>query len=409
MTDVLVLGAGMVGVSTALALQSLGAKVVLADRNAPGSATSHGNAGVIQAEAVEPYALPLNLRALWNIASGRSADVHWDFPGLLANARPLWSYLRHSTAARYRRICTTYSRLIDQATRDHGILIEAAHAQALISQCGLYSALRDAQRLEQQIILANRLKDQYGVPYRLLNGDALHSLEPGVRIRFAGAIHWTGSWHCADPGALVKAYARRFESQGGHFVHADAFALARQRSGWQLQTELGTLHAERVVLALGPWTPVLARRFGMSFPMLGKRGYHLHLIGGATLQAPLVDVERSAVYSPMNCGMRLLTGADIAKNPHPGLAPQMQRALAARTEVLGPAHPVEQKPWCGVRPCMPDMLPVVGAHPLDNALWFNFGHGHQGFTLGPTTGRLLAEQMLEKTSPIDALQPSRFL
>jgi len=121
----------------------------------------------------------------------------------------------------------------------------------------------------------------------------------------------------------------------------------------------------------------------------------------------MLDVENGAALSPMRAGFRVLTGAEIARFDTPPTPVQMVRAEQAARELIDLGEPVEAEPWFGNRPCMPDMLPLVGAAPRHKNLWFHFGHGHQGFTLGPTTAALLAEEIITGQVPMPELSPKR--
>ena len=147
------------------------------------------------------------------------------------------------------------------------------------------------------------------------------------------------------------------------------------------------------VVALGPWSPDLLTRFGYRFPMVRKRGYHRHFSGGGRLEQPLQDPTFGYVVAPMARGLRITTGAELSGRSVSATPIQLERAEAAARQLLDLGEPVEKEPWSGIRPCMPDMLPVIGPAPKHKGLWMHFGHGHQGFTLGPATGRLLAEMM----------------
>lgn len=397
--QVVVLGAGMVGTGTALALQARGFDVVLLDRLAPGSETSYGNAGVIQGEAFEPYALPRELTALWRIALKRDNSVDWDVPGLLRLAPALFSYWRNSSPARHKRVSLVYAALIRRATRDHAEWIQASGADGLIRREGYRLMFRDSASFEQQVRKAEQWRSVYGVRFDSEDGAALAVAEPGLRRTVAGAIRWHDAWTCADPGALVKAYASLFEQRGGTLLAGDVTGLEQAGDGWRVRSSVGAIDTDNVVVALGPWAPKLLEPLGYRVRMVAKRGYHMHFEyprseagrSNALLNLPLIDAAVGAVYAPMRAGLRIATGADLSAQPAAGMPRQLQRAHAAALELLDIGAPVERAPWSGVRPCMPDMMPVVGAAPRHRGLWFNFGHGHQGFTLGPTTGHLLAD------------------
>ncbi|MFM8691608.1 MAG: NAD(P)/FAD-dependent oxidoreductase, partial [Limnohabitans sp.] len=129
------------------------------------------------------------------------------------------------------------------------------------------------------------------------------------------------------------------------------------------------------------------------------------------LQLPLLDAERGYVLAPMRRGMRLTTGAEFAQLHAPATPVQIGRALAAARELVDLREPLDDPPWLGARPCTADMLPVMGPAPRHAGLWFNFGHAHQGFTLGPTAGRLLAAMMVGESAGIDMTPylPARFV
>jgi D-amino-acid dehydrogenase len=409
MAEVMVLGAGMVGVATALACQARGQDVVLVERGEPGRETSYGNAGIIQAEAVEPYAMPRDIASLLRIAFGRDNGIRYELAGLPGQAGALWRYFRASAPGRHRTISASYAKLAQGATEDHAPLIEAAGAGELIRRDGYAVLLRDPRAFEAEAREAGRLARDYGLQMRLLDAPALRAAEPALTGGFAGAVHWQRAWSCSDPGGLVAAYAALFTRRGGRIVQADAERLARAGAGWRLAAPGGALEAAQCVVALGPWSADFARRFGCRVPMVLKRGYHRHYSGGAALRMPLVDAASGTVASPMRAGLRVLTGAEIARPGTPPRQAQMGRSEAAIRELLELGRPVEPVPWLGTRPCLPGMLPLVGPVPGQPGLWFHFGHGHQGFTLGPTTAALLAEEMAGGPAPMPELSPAAIL
>ncbi|WP_374414438.1 NAD(P)/FAD-dependent oxidoreductase [Novosphingobium colocasiae] len=402
------LGAGMVGTSAALALQARGYDVALIDRSAPGSETSHGNAGVIQGEAHEPYALPRDLATLWGIALKRDNAVDWDMRGLLRAAPSLLPYWYNSAPRRHRHISQVYSALVRRATSDHASLIAASGAGGLIRRHGYRLLFRDAAPFDLMARKAESWKARYNVGFSIEDGDVLAAAEPALRRRLAGAIRWHDAWTCSDPGGLVRAYAALFRKRGGEEVRAEIEGLDTG-PGWRVRTSVGVFEAEQIVVALGPWSPHLLEPLGYHFRMIRKRGYHMHFTpGGALPNLPMIDAELSAVYAPMRAGLRICTGADLSVDRGEAMPRQLRRAHAAASELLDLGEPVEASAWRGLRPCMSDMLPVVGAAQQHHGLWFDFGHGHQGFTLGPTTGTLLAGLIAGDPDPaVRPLGPSR--
>ena len=397
--QVLVLGAGMVGVCTALHLAMRGCAVALLDRREPGCETSYGNAGIIQREAVAPYAFPHSLSKLLGVAFKRGADVNYHLNALPGLAGRLASYWRHSGPARYPAIAQAYARLIEHATTEHAPLIQAAEASDLVRREGYLHVLRQPASFELAQAEAHALAQSHGLRHAVLDSAALAAAEPALRQRLAGAIHWLDPWSVSDPGALVARYAAHYERLGGQYVQGDAATLRQTATGWQVQTAHGPLEAEHAVIALGPWSDRLLQPLGYRLPLFVKRGYHRHYTGAAGPRRALYDLDRGLVIAPMRQGVRITTGAEFAPQDAAPTPRQMAQAEAHAHELLDLPTPVEPQPWLGARPCTVDMKPVIGPAPRHRGLWFNFGHAHQGFTLGPVSGRLLAELLAEPGQP----------
>ena len=401
MKQVIVLGAGMAGVSTAIHLQKRGVAVILVDHGEPGRETSYGNAGLIQTEAVEPYALPRELKKLFMIATGISNDVYYEIADLPSHAMSLLKYWWNSAPSRYGEISRAYATIISQSTVEHQPFIEASGAEELVRRDGFRTFYRDAHEFEKAVVNAKRLDDSYGLKSTVMDPAALKAAEPNLMLSGAGAIHWDGTWSVRDPGSLVAAYADYFRALGGTIMRGEADTLAAEGSGWTIRSANGPISADAVVVALGPWAPMLLKRFGYDISMVRKRGYHMHYHTDRPLDIPLMDAANGYVLAPMVKGMRITTGAELTAEASLAAPVQLKRAHAAASQLIPLGSPVENAPWSGTRPCMPDMLPVIGEAPNHKNLWFHFGHGHQGFTLGPATGRLLAELMTGETPFVD--------
>ena len=408
----IVLGAGMVGVSVALHLRLRGWEVALVDRRAPGEGASFGNAGLIQREAVHPHPFPRTLSELARIARNRSVDAVYHPSALPGLAFPLLRYWWHSEPRRYEAVARAYARLIATCLDEHMAVAREAGAVDLLRPIGWMRLFGSEAQLDAARREAEAAHRDHGVGYRMLDGAALAAAEPHLLVRRAGALHWTDPYSVSDPHALTTAYARLFAAKGGRIATGDAATLERTATGWRVRTEDGPLEAAQSVVALGAAAGALTRRFGYAPPLFGKRGYHLHyaMKGNAVLHRPFLDEASGFCLVPMRAGIRLTTGAEFARPDAPGTPIQLARAEPVARTLLPLAEAVEREPWMGTRPCTPDMLPVIGPIPGQGGLWGAFGHAHQGLTLGPTTGRLLAEMMSGDTPMIDPApyRPDRF-
>ena len=397
------LGAGVVGVSVALHLRRRGWDVVLLDRQAPGEGTSFGNAGLVQREAVFPYPFPRDVATLGRIAVNRAIDVAYHPGALPALAAPLLRYWRNSAPGRYATAVAGHSRLIATCLDEHWAMATEAGATELLRPIGYLDLFENAAGLETAAADAERAQREHGVNSRVLSPSELAEMEPHVQAGKAGALHWTDPYSVSDPHALTTAYARLFQRLGGTLAIGDAATLAQHGTGWQVATQPGSVTAEHAVVALGMASATLTQRFGWAAPLFGKRGYHVHfgLRGNAVLNRPVRDTENGYMLIPMRAGVRLTTGAEFARSNAEPTPVQLERAEPVARGLLPLAERVESTPWLGVRPCTPDMLPIIGRAPGQSTLWCAFGHAHQGLTLGPSTGRLLAEMMSGEAAFLD--------
>ncbi|WP_037333553.1 NAD(P)/FAD-dependent oxidoreductase [Salinisphaera hydrothermalis] len=403
-----VLGAGMVGVSIAWHLRLRGREVTLVDRREPGRETSYGNAGLIQREAVKPHPFPRDLSDIWRVLPNRSIDIRYRTGAMFAEANPLWQYWRYSAPKSFARIVPEYASLIQHCTTEHEVMFTAANAEHLIRRDGWLQVFRSSDTFQAELAQAAEFRERFGVTFEALDAAQLHTIEPSLGSCAIGAIHWTNAWSVVDPGALVQAYADDFVARGGRIEKAEARSAEPSGHGWRLDTDRGEHRADDLVLATGPWSPVWLDRLGYRMPMFVMRGYHMHYepAEGRALNYGVMDFEKGYLLTPKRAGLRLTTGAELNTIDAPARFGQLSAAEEAAREMFALGARKEAEPWKGARPCLADMKPVIGpAHQHEN-LWFAFGHGHQGFTLGPTTGRLVGE-LMDGERPIVDMKPFR--
>lgn len=410
--DIIVLGAGIIGVSAALHLQARGRSVTLIDRGEPGQGTSFGNAGLIERSSVIPYSFPQGFGTLLRYGLNRRSDVRYDPFYVSRIARWLFQYWRESSPERLKIATEAMLPLVEASVREHDALIAQAGCERLVRSQGWIEVFRGEPAFEAAVRRLPQLQ-RFNLAYDILDASSLKQREATLGD-VAGGIHWLDPKTIVNPAGLVQAYANLFRSNGGKFIHGDAATLAESVNGWQVMTEEGPSFAREVVVALGPQSGLVFEKFGYSVPLGIKRGHHMHfeMQDGVRLGHTLVDEEAGYVLAPMVQGVRLSTGIEFASPDAPANSIQLKRAEKIARRLLPQlGAPVETKPWLGLRPCMPDMRPVIGPAPRHKGLWFDFGHAHHGLTLGPASGRLLAEMMTgEKTftdpSPYSA---NRFL
>jgi D-amino-acid dehydrogenase len=397
--DVLVLGAGMVGVSAALHLQQRGRDVILVDKHdSAGEETSYGNTGIIECASVFPYMFPRDVAEIMRYAANRAPEARYRLADLPFFLPWLVRYYLASAPDRALRGAMGVLPLIRRSLIEHEALIAEAGVPELLRRGGWIKLFRSDRSLANALRNFERAK-QYGVEGDSLDAAAIAQREPNLTGAFAGAIHLSGPGFVPDPGGLAKAYAALFARKGGRFLKSDATTLEQVSGGWRVGGSGEAAQAREAVVALGPWSDLVFRQLGYFIPLGVKRGYHLHLKarGNAVLNHPVLDTDLGYVLAPMNRGIRLTTGVEFARRDAPPTPVQIEQALPRAHKLFPLGDAVDAKPWKGARPCLPDMLPVIGRAARHAGLWFDFGHQHHGLTLGPVSGRLLAEMMTGET------------
>src|SRR5215831_694175 len=397
-TDAMVLGAGIVGVSIALHLAKRGLSVALVDRAGVGEQTSYGNAGIIEGNTIFPPAFPSDPAALLRIALKRAGEANYHLSFLPQVAPWLLAFRAASQPERLAETARLIRPLFSRAVAEHELLMAESGATRYLRKTGWLKVYRN----EKSFAALTRefdLADKFGLPLQALNTEQALGLEPSLNPVFPKAVFWTEAASVSNPLAVTRAYAQRFTARGGVTVVGDAFTLHRADGRWRVETNEGALDAGQCVVALGPWAPDLLDRLGVKLPLGIKRGYHRHFraLGNAALSRPVLDADAGYLITPMEQGIRITTGAEFASRDAKPTPVQFDRLMPKIRELFPLGERADDKTWLGSRPCFPDSRPVIGHAPSLPGLWLAIGHAHWGLTLGPATGRLIAEMMTGAT------------
>ncbi len=401
--SILVIGAGIVGLSTALFLQNDGHQVTLVDPARPGSGTSSGNAGILSVSSVTPLITPETLKSL---------------PAMLANpVGPLRLRWRHlptllpwltraalaSRAATVERAMIGIQALASRALRAHEVLIQRAGAGDLLRSGGWVKVALDQPALDRLVAAEAPLLDRFGIAFEVLDREALHDLEPALSSEIAGGLWLTANREITHPQAYSDRLAALFFERGGkqQTSRAKGLAIENGRVTGVLTTE-GTIAGDAMVVAAGAFSRQLARAAGHKVPLETERGYHLMLPHNSPgLGRPIYFSDPGFLLAPMDHGIRLTSGVELASLEAPPDFSLPRRLLPlARRYVPG----LEQKvlsEWQGFRPSLPDSLPVIGTSHRFANVYFAFGHQHLGLTLGPITGRIIADLVAGRDPGLD--------
>ena len=408
--DVVVLGAGIVGVSTAYAARQRGMSVVLVDRREPGSETSYGNAGIISSGSIAPLNNPSLWKALPKYLTNRHPALRWNPAWAARNAGWVARFLANSAGPRLRPRAVALHGLIGASLKLHREWIVKAGAGHRIRETGWLKAWRGdavgAAKLEQALLT------EFGIASELLDRQGISAIEPGILPVYKVGLLHSQTASVDSPGEVVKAYARMFAGVGGDLRQSNVKSIVPDGERWRVVLADGEILARHVVVALGPWSADLLRPLGYRVPLAFERGYHREFKPNParTLQRPIHDADGSFLMTPMEQGVRVTSGVELTGRDAPSSFVQLDQVVPLAREVVEFGDAVGDT-WRGSRPTLPDSLPMIGPVPRHAGLWLAFGNQHIGFTTGPATGAAIAAMIAGAPPPYDVtpFAPSRYI
>jgi len=410
-----VVGAGIVGLSAALALQADGHRVTVLDPAGPAGGASSGNAGWLSGASVVPSAYPGMLKSVpgWLLDPLGPLALRWRY---LPTAAPwLLRFLRAGTAPRIMAQAKALRQLLAPSVAAHRDLAAAVGADHLIQQQGALWVYRTEAAFRADAT-GTALRRAQGVMVEELDDYAIRQLEPSLSrdVKFARFIAENG--HCTDPAALCRLVADAILANGGRILGERATDVdLRDGRVAAVRTEQANHPADWLVLAAGAWSAPLAARLGDRVPLESERGYHLEIAEPEVMpRLPIMSGEGKFAVTPMAGRLRFAGTVEFAGLSAP---PDWRRAdlLLRQARELFPALPAtlpEERVsrWLGHRPSTPDSLPVIGRSRRARNAFHAFGHGHVGLASGPLTGRIVADLIAGRTPPIEIepFAPGRF-
>lgn len=409
--DVTVLGAGIVGICAGLSLIERGFKVTLVDRDAPGQATSFGNAGVISPWSIIPQAMPGVWKQLpkWVLDPLGPASVKPSYLPKLAG----WGlrFLAQSSPDNARK----NSAAMDFLNRDCVDLFRQHLAgtghEDLIRDSYYVHAFRDgsAARLEG---LDNTLRREAGANLERISGSELQVLEPALSTDFEAAIVIKGQARALSPGKIGAVLADKFRRSGGDVKKAVVHSInPDENKGWTYTTDQGDVSTDKIVLAMGVWSAELLKPLGIKVPLEAERGYHVCFTDpDIELNHSVLDVDRKFVASSMTDGLRVAGNAEFAGLDAPANDKRIQMLIKVARQALPELNTKNYTSWSGQRPSFPDSLPCIGELQGFPGLISAFGHSHYGLMQAPKTGRVVADiiEGLPMNSDLSAYSVARF-
>ncbi len=408
--SIIVIGAGIAGISTAIWLQRAGKKVLVLDRGQAGMGTSYGNGGVLASCAMVPVTSP-GLRG-----KGPRLLLDRDFPlflrwSYLPRLYPwLRKYLAHANDADTRRIAKGLTQITGDSVEQHQALAGGTAAARYLVRGDYTFAYADRAAFRADAY-AWALRAEAGFIPELVEGPAVQEYEPALGSATGLLAVMRGHGHITAPGAYVQALADEMRKNGGELRQAEVsdFELTDGRITAVI-TDQGRMACDTAVLTTGVWSKPLMKKLGLNIPLESERGYHVVFTNPSIkLRQPLMIAAGKFVATPMEGGLRCAGIVEFG-----GLKAGPSRApLAFMYRKVKESFPdlryERTEEWLGHRPAPADSLPLIGEIG-QTGIFTGVGHHHIGLTGGPKTGRILADLIAQNRNNTDfgAFSPMRF-
>ncbi|HEX5566070.1 MAG TPA: FAD-dependent oxidoreductase [Streptomyces sp.] len=400
---VAVVGAGMVGLSTAWFLQEQGVNVTVYDRRGVAAGSSLGNAGWLTPGLVAPLPEPAVLKYGIRAVLSPSSPVYVPPSASPRLIRFLTGFARHSTAVRWRRAMSALVPINRLALPGFDVLAEGGVAAPTIEAKSFIAAYRTAQERRGLLEEIEHIRSAgQNIEYDILDGDDAREVEPALSPQIGAAVRLHGQRYI-DPGAFVHSLADAVRARGGEIRTGLEVTDVHDRSGG-VGVALSNGTAEQfdsVLLASGAWLGDLAGKFGVRRIVQAGRGYSFSVPVERVPSGPVYFPAQRVACTPLGDRLRV-AGMMEFRNPDAPLDRRRIKAIteAARPLLQGADLDSRQDEWVGSRPCTIDGLPLIGAT-RSPRVFAAGGHGMWGVTLGPITGQLLAEQMVTGRKPAE--------
>ncbi len=409
--DVLIIGAGVIGLSAALAAQARGLSVAVLDREGPAAGASAGNAGAFAFSDILPLASPGILRQAprWLLDPLGPLAVP---PAYALQIAPwMYRFWRACSPDRVAHSTTAQTALMDLSKAELEPFLAATGTGHMLAKRGNLQVYEGEAEFKASLP-GWQARIDHGIEFHHLNAREMADLQPGLAARFTHGT-FTPAWYSiADPKLYVLALAERFRANGGELMTGEARRIAFDANGVTIRTPSGdVLQAARVVISAGAFSHRLAEQLGESIPLETERGYNTTLPADAfDLRTQITFGGHGFVISRLSTGIRVGGAVELGGLSLPPNFKRSEAMLHKAKTFLPDLKTSGGVQWMGFRPSLPDSLPVIGASRASPRIIHAYGHGHLGLTQSAGTARLVADLLTDAPPAIDLspFSPHRF-
>jgi D-amino-acid dehydrogenase len=405
-----IVGAGIMGISSALNLIRRGCDVTIIEKEIDGEPASFGNASWLSAPSVTPVLTPGAIYKIPKMLFSSKGPLFLKFPGVIKILPWLLKYLTYSTEEKVKYISKYLAPLLANSTDEHKKLAKGTNALQWIKDAPYLYLYKNKNDYNKDSFIWN-IRKSYGFNLIEVQSNELHELVPGLSEEYTFAIKIENQGYIVNSKNYLKDLLEGFKNLGGKIIEEEVKDIISDEINIKIKTNKNEYTSDDVVIAAGVFSDTLSKKFGANVPLQSERGYHLELRKtNIELKYPLFNGYLKLAIAPKPSGIRfagLIEFGSLNSKPNPKAYDLLMRN--AQSMFPGISYG-EKSEWSGHRPATIDSLPLIGKSSIDEKVFFAYGHHHIGLTAGPKTGELLAKSILRDNNQTDLspYKPNRY-
>ncbi len=411
MKNILIIGAGIVGICTSIELIKKGYNVTLMDPNEPGSQTSYGNAGVITDSSLMIINNPQLLKSLFQLIFKNQTSFRYSKSFIFSRLTWVLRFLMFSHKNHMKFAAKALRELLALSLNTHKKLIKKTNSNNIISKPGWLKLFKTSESYKKYSLELEVL-NKHKAKYTTLNTTQIEKQFPDLEVKFFKGILFKNSIRVKSPLKLSKKYFNYFIESGGKFVQESCKDLQYIEDKWVIFSNKNKSYFDQVVVSTGPWSKNILSNLGYNIPLAWERGYHHHFSTKKkiSINPAIYDVEGGFVYSSNGNDVRVTSGVELTFLDAVQNEIQINESIQKLRKIIPLNKKLIDKPWLGSRPTIIDSLPMIGKAPRHKNLWFNFGHNHIGLSTSAGSAVIISEMIQNKKTSINAdpFSPKRF-
>ena len=406
---IIIIGAGIMGISSALNLIRRGCDVTIIEKEIDGQPASFGNASWLSAPSITPVLTPGAIYKIPKMLFSKNGPLFLKFPGTLKIIPWLLKYLTYSTFEKVNYISEHLAPLLANSVTEHKNLAEGTEAGQWIEDSPFLFIYKNKSDFINDSFTWN-IRKKHG--YKLIEVDEneLQELVPGLSNEYSFAIKIENQGYISNSKKYLTDLIEGFKNLGGTIIEEEVKDILSYENKIKIETKENKFICDDVVITAGVFSEKLSKKYGANVPMQSERGYHLELSGtNVKLKYPLMNGYLKLAITPRPSGIRfagLVEFGSIDSNPNT----KAYDLLIRNAKSMFPKITFKEKQeWSGHRPATVDSLPLIGPSQINEKVFFAYGHHHIGLTAGPKTGKLISKSILRDNDQIDltAYKPNR--